>query len=321
MTAFRASRFGGLCAALTILVGCAVPQAALSPGSPAEQNGIGKAGHGSGDLIYAGIRHYIEVYSFPDGSYQETFTTKGFVNGMCSDSKGDVFVAAAPDEASKTGSGYVFEYAHGAKAPLATLNLPNRDVPFACSSDPATGNLAVTAQNSRNFAPSIAIYAKAQGTPTVYTSRFIGADPQAAYDESGDLFATSGGNVGVELLKGKHALTKITIATTLGGVTHVQWDGSDWALQSFLPTKHNGEKIFERIYRLQISGSSGKIAGLTRFDDWPEKDPGQSWIEDAQIVATPFSDIKFWAYPAGRKPTKIVHSSRSVKAITVSIGG
>lgn len=320
-TFLAAHRMIVLFTAASLLASCA-SQPGLAPGLSAQQRGPAKAERRSaGDLIYTGVAQYVEIYTFPAGEYKETFTIKGDVNGMCSDSDGNVFIAAAPSKTSKSKSGFVYEYAHAGKTPIAMLDLPGHGIPIACSSDPTTGNLAVTVQDSRDYAPSIAIYAKAAGTPKIYKTDAIGAYPQAAYDERGDLLATSGGNVAAELLKGKSKLQTITLAQTLGGVRHLQWDGAHWALQSFNALKHNREKVLERIYRVQISGSSGQVVGRTEFEPWLARDPGESWIADATIVATPFSSIYFWAYPAGGKPVKAIRSSHRVKAITVSDGG
>lgn len=267
--------------------------------------------------MYAGIKNHVAVYTFPDGTYQETLEITGFVTGMCSDSSGNVFMAAAPENASA--AGYVYEYAHGGTAPIATLNLPKGEAPVACSSDPATANLAVTLQKEHNFAPSVAVFAKAGGTPKIYTSRALGAFPQAAYDAGGNLFVTSGGNLIGELPKGQTSIQEITLSKTLADVSHAQWAGKYLTLQSEYVSAHNREKLFERVYRVQISGSAGKIVGTTAFVDWPEKDPGQSWIQGSAIVGTPYSKIILWAYPAGGQPTKIIHSSLRVKAVTVSV--
>jgi hypothetical protein len=270
--------------------------------------------------MYTGVAHYVAVYTYPAGALERTFTIKGNVNGMCSDSDGNVYIAAAPSKTSKSNGGFVYEYAHAGKTPIATLDVPGHGIPIACSSDPKSGNLAVTLQDSRDYAPSVAIYAKARGTPQIYKSEAIGAYPQIAYDASGDLLATSGGNVAAELLSGKGKLQTITLAQTLGGVRHLQWDGAHWALQSFNALKHNREKVIERIYRVQISGSSGVVVGRTTFEPWLARDPGQSWIAGTTMVATPFSSIYFWAYPAGGKPFKAIRSPNHVKAITISNG-
>lgn len=318
-TLLAAQRAFFLFVAASLLASCA-PPAGGAPGLFPQQRGLAKSDGGRGDLMYTGVAHYVEVYSYPAGELEQTFTIKGNVNGMCSDSDGNVFVAAAPSKTSKSKGGFVYEYAHAGKTPIATLDVPGHGIPIACSSDPASGNLAVTIQDSRNYAPSVAIYAKATGAPKIYKSDAIGAYPQVAYDQGGDMLATSGGNVAAELLKGKDKLQTITLAQTLGGVRHLQWDGAHWALQSFDALKHNREKILERIYRVQISGSSGHVVGRTRFEPWLARDPGQSWIAGTTMVATPFSSIYFWAYPAGGKPLKAIRSSQHVKAITISKG-
>jgi hypothetical protein len=307
---------------VAFLTGCSLAQPSLEP-STAAQQGAGASAHQMTptELLYAGIKHYVDVYSFPNAGRVRSFRSSGEIQAMCSDTKGDVFVAAAAPRASTAAGGFVYEYAPAKKGAVATLDLPKAQVPMACSSDPTTGNLAVTAQNKRDYAPGIAIYDDASGTPKFYRLDALGENPQAAYDDKGNLFATSGGDVGVELPAGKSAFIKITLAQTLGGVDHVQWDGTYWALQSFEHTRHNGENLFERIFRVKISGSNGKVVQVVSFDRWPEKNSGQSWIQNGTIAATPLSSIVLWAYPAGGKPTKIVHSNLGVKAITVSTGG
>ncbi|HYL28135.1 MAG TPA: hypothetical protein VEW74_09910 [Candidatus Nitrosotalea sp.] len=288
--------------------------------APAGPNGPGAsaAAHraASAALVYVGGKEVVDVFGFPGGSAQGSFNTVGAIRGMCSDANGNVYIATAP--ATKSGLGHIYKYAHGGTTPIATLDAPKRVVPIACSSDPTTGNLAVSEQNEHNFTPTVAIYANASGSPAILTSPDIGADPQLAYDNAGNLFATSGGNVGAELAQGASGLSKITLTKTFGGVSHVQWDGTAFALQSFGTLKHNGEKLFERIYRVTISGSTGKLSGTTKFLGWPEKNAGQSWIDGGTIVATPYSEMVFWNYPAGGKAILSVHTPNGGKAITVS---
>jgi hypothetical protein len=305
-----------LCAAASVLSACGALQSPLSPVSSAQYGAPGLSGHkAGGDLMYVGAKKVVEIYTFPAGIYQGAFDTQGLLSAMCSDSKGNVYIAV-----TDAGSGYVYEYSHGGVKPIATLDAPTRDVPISCSSDPISGNLAVTLQNSRDYAPSVAIYPKGAGTPKIYFSRVLGANPQAGYDDRGDLFATSGGNVAAELRAGKTRFVEISFSKTLGGVAHVQWDGTNMALQSFDYSTHNGEKIFERIFRLQISGTMAKIVGTSRFHNWSQKDAGESWIQGGEIAATPFGAIVLWAYPGGGKALKVIHPVHRGKAITVSIG-
>lgn len=273
----------------------------------------------SGDLLYVGGRDTVEIYTFPAGTYRESLETAGSLTGLCADTEGNVF-ATVSDASQGNETGYVYEYAHAGTKPIARLDVPKNDIPIDCSADSTTRNLAVTLQNSRTYAPSVAIYPKKAGPPQIYVSRALGANPRAGYDDRGNLFATSGGNVGAELAIGKSSFTTITLSQTLGGVAHVQWDGTYLALQSFDYLKHNREKLFERIFRLQISGSAGKIVSALHFHGWPEKDPGESWIQGGKIVATPSRQIAFWAYPAAGMPFKVLRRGRPGNAITVSLG-
>ncbi len=310
-----------LCAAASMLSACGTMQPTLSPlGSMQQSAPAFRYDKGGGDLVYAAAKQIVEIYSFPAGSYQGSFKTLGSVTGMCSDFKGNVFIAVTA-KASGQIAGFVYQYAHDGTKPIAVLATPGRNLPIACSSDPTTGNLAVTLQNRRNYAPSVAVYPKAAGTPKIYVSRALGANPQAGYDARGNLFATSGGNLIAELPAGKTRFVAITLNKTLGGVAHAQWDGTNIALQSFDYSKRIGEKIPERIFRLQFSGTTGKVVSTIRFHNWSQKDAGSSWIKGTQIVATPFGSIVFWAYPAGRKPLKVIHPVSRAKAITVSVGG
>ena len=317
-TSLWVRRAASFCALGILLAACGTSQPVLNL-PDAAQHRSGAQQNGSAALLYVGNKQSIEMYGFPSGVQRGSLHSPGIVRGMCSDSNGNVFVAAAPPKSSKSDSGSVYEFAHGGKAPIATLQAPKHDVPIACSSDSVTGNLAVTNQNSRNFTPSVSIYANAAGTPTVYTSRAIGANPQGGYDDSGNLFVTSGGNLGVLLPKGAADFTKITLTKTLGGVDHVQWDGTYFALQSFDALGHNGEKLFERVFRVQISGSTGRVVNATHFIGWPEANPGQSWIDGSTIVATPYDSISFWNYPAGGKAVKVIHPGHPGKAVTVSL--
>jgi hypothetical protein len=307
-----------LCAFSAAFSGCAGNPIQATPAVSAPQAAAHRAGHGGGDLLYVGAQREGTIYSYPGGSPIGTFGTSATIHGMCSDAKGNVFVVAGKNGAKPSAAGYVYEFAHGGTTPVATLNLPTREIPVSCSSDPGSGDLAVTSYDTRNFAPMIEVYAGASGTPATFTSRALGANPQAGYDADGNLFATSGGNLGVELVKGSAQLAKITFDQTLGGVDHVQWDGAHFALQSFQNSQHNKERLFEHIYRLQISGGHATILGSSNFKNWHAGEPGQSWIERNTLVATPGSSIALWKYPAGGQAYLVLHPAQASKAVTIS---
>jgi hypothetical protein len=311
-----------LSAVAATLAACGAAQPALNPAAPAQQSAPGQSQRKtSGDLIYVGGTHTVDVLTYPGLKSQGTFKTKGGVTGICSDSAGNVFVTQAAKKSSSDGTGYVDEYAHGGTTPIASLNVPQGEVPMDCASDPGTGNLAVTIQSSASYAPSVAIYAGGSGKPAVLTTDALGADPQCGYDASGNLLVTSGGNVAAMLAAGKKSFKTVTFDRLLGGVRHVQWDGTYWALQSFHVTHHNGEKLWERVFRLQVSGASAKVAGIVKFKNWPEKVSGSSWIDGDAIMATPYTELAFWKYPDGGKVTTKIRLSSHMAAVTVSTGG
>ena len=317
-TARRAACFGAVAA---ILSACSAAQPALTPPTAAQQSAHRGHAAGSGDLLYVGGNHVVEVYAYPDGTAAGSFKTPGAVSSVCSDTSGNVFVTELPKRNSPDGTGSVVEYAHGGTSPIASLTVPSGEMPMDCASDASSGNLAVTMQNSGSYAPTVAVYAGGSGKPAMYDSSVLGADPSCGYDAQGNLFVTSGGNVMAELAAGKKSFATITLNRTLGGVKHVQWDGTDLALQSFHVTHHNGEKLWERVFRVKVSGSSGKIVGISEFTGWSEKVSGGSWIDGDTIVATPFSNLSFYKYPDGGKPTKVIHLSSHMAAVTISIGG
>ncbi len=306
------------CALACALSGCTgLPQA--SSLASAQRQAASARDAASNDLLYVGAKKSIEVYTYPGGVYNDTITTPGSVQSMCSDAQGNVFLAAMSRQKGSGPTGNVYEYEHGGNSPISTLDLPRHEIPVNCSSDPTTGNLAVTSYDVRNFAPRVEIYANAGGKPQVLRNDALGANPQPAYDGHGNLFVTSGGNLAAVLPKGKQSLQEIRLNRTLGGVAHAQWDGKYFALQSFQPTRHPLEHTLVRVYRVKVSGSSGTIVGFSEFAKWRLKEAGQSWIQRGTLVATPQSDTRFFKYPAGGNPFMIITHATSMPAVTVSI--
>jgi len=84
------------------------------------------------DLLYITNVYTVTVYSYPGGKH--VGTPKHFYRpeSECADKNGDVFIA----------DGAIYEYAHGGKKPIETLD-PAPLSAQGCASDPTTGNLAV----------------------------------------------------------------------------------------------------------------------------------------------------------------------------------
>jgi hypothetical protein len=319
-TPIHALRYAArLCVLTAALAGCTGLPPSTSPVAPLQKALLARSAGSQTDLIYAGVKHRAIVFTYPGGAFDSTFRTPFLIQAMCSDAQGDVFVTAVVQSTSGAGTGYVYEYAHGTKSPVSTLDVPAHEIPVNCSSDPTTGNLAVTSYDVHNFAPLVEIYTGGSGEAKQYHSEELGANPQPAYDASGNLFVISGGNVAALLPKGKQKLEKIRLNETIGNVAHAQWDGKYFALQSYTATKHNGENISVRYFRVQISGTTGTIVGISDFINWHQKHAGQSWLQGDTVVATPGSSITFWKYPAGGKAFKVLHPTDPSQAVTVSL--
>ena len=137
-------------------------------------------------------RHLIRSYVFQLSKRYASrdayrfLTTRG---GLCSDRLGNVWVANASTE---SGEGYLVEYAHGGMTPIATLS-DTGESPVACSIDPSTGNLAAANCPDRDCASTVAIYARAQGTPTQIPTGPSMGDPfeYYTYDNSGNIFVAA----------------------------------------------------------------------------------------------------------------------------------
>jgi hypothetical protein len=316
----HALRYAACLSVLTVtLAGCTGLSPSTSPAATLDKALLARSAGSQTDLIYAGAKHRAIVLTYPDGAFEGTFRTPYLIQAMCSDAKGDVFVTAVVQPKSGEPAGYVYEYAHGTKSPVSTLDVPAHEIPVNCSSDPTTGNLAVTSYDVHNFAPLVEIYTGGSGEAKPYHSTALGANPQPAYDASGNLFVISGGNVAALLPKGKQQLEKIELNETIGNVAHAQWDGKYFALQSYTATKHNRENVNVHYFRVHVSGTTGTIAGISNFVNWRQKNAGQSWLEGATLVTTPGSSITFWKYPAGGEALKILHPSDPSQAVTVSL--
>jgi hypothetical protein len=233
------------------------------------------------------------VLSYPKGELVGSLDVG--TGGLCSDAAGDVFIT---NEAS------VVEYAHGGTVPIQTLNLSGGA--SGCGVDPATGNLAVTLASSSG---NVAVFQNAQGTPTLYQTDL---DTQfCGYDNEGNLFVdgfVSHGQFGFsELAKGSSSFTNITISPSPAAVPYqVQWDGKYISVEGIPQTRGVD------VYRLQISGSTAKIVGTTRFRG-VTRYASQSWIQGSKIFipdgvrgnGAKKTKVGVWGYPAGEKSVKV----------------
>jgi hypothetical protein len=245
------------------------------------------------DLLYISDEATADVYvfSYPKGKLMGTLTGFPEPQGECVDKKGDVFV-------TNFGKSVIIEYAHGGTSPIATLSDSGEYIE-GCSVDPTTGNLAVV-----DFEPSsgagnggVAVYAKAKGTPTVYTDPDLLLGYALGYDNKGNIFLDGvNGNRDfefAELPKGSSSFTTIPLSVTINTPGGVQWDGKHVAV---------GDATGGVIY--QTTGAGGKIVGSTTLTG---SDGVFQFFIDRNTVVGPdvfAANANFWSYPAGGAATK-----------------
>ncbi len=300
----------GCFVALALLAGCGGSPSAVD-GTSVALSTIARAAdsHGakswmqpqtsSGSLLYiTSGNEGVYVVSYPQGKLVGTLTGIDFPTGVCSDQHGNVFISAYYTED-------VIEYAHGGTSPIAKLE-DFGYYPFECAVDPTTGNLAVANGNSmQGTGGNVAIYSGAAGKPTFYTTLGV-VDLWCAYDSAGDLFV--GGFQGVygyelaEMAAGSSSFTTINLSISSASANGegMHWDGRYLAIVN--PTA----KV---VYRVQISGSTGRVAGTVPFTGLIGE-LGDDFVIDGSQIVMPFapkqdvSRVGLWKYPKGGKVGK-----------------
>jgi hypothetical protein len=266
------------------------------------------------DLVYVSDTYtvIVSVYSWY-GKLLGTLTGFGEPAGLCSDARGNVFVADVL-------ASEIAEYAHNGALRIKTLKDPGQE-PLACAVDPLTGNLAVTNEKSASSGPgSISIYLKAKGRPKIYSSPSLRYASFCGYDSRGNLFA-DGDDVDndfvlVELHKGGANLSTVKLNAHVGVPGAVQWDGK------YLTVADRGSDV---IYRAQVSGSMAKVQGQTKLSGIGYL-LDQSWISGNKVIAANIEsvsaetgDVLFYNYPAGGNPTKMFSGLKLPFGVTVSV--
>lgn len=269
----------------------------------------------SEDLLYVSDSDgQVDVFSYPDG--KQVGVLKGFSSpaGLCSDSKGDVYVV-------NTNLLNILEYKHGGKKVIATLN-DFGHYPFGCSVDPKSKNVAVANYSDTLLGPgSVSIFDGGKGVPhsyqdTAFTEYFF-----CGYDDRGNLFvdgADSGSyhTLFAELANGSSTLTSITLNKTIGYPGAVQWDGKYVAVQ---------DALSRIIYRFSIAGSTGTSMGSIHLKGDVDHLVTQFWVSGTTIVV-PFGtqprqahSVGFWSYPGGGKASSTFHVPNATELVGATI--
>ena len=311
-------RYASSIGAAALIAGCG-PSTAVPGAGSTTPSSVRVPRHGAGTtvptkLLYVsrnGSPGMVFVLTYPEGTVVQTLSGFFSPTGECVDHSGDVFVT----DTEQGGAGYVFEFAHGGSAPIATLDDPFQN-PLGCAVNPVNGDLALTS------ASGLAIFAHASGTPVKYTDPNFDHMRYDGYDPNGNLFVDGNVSSGefrfAELPYGGSKLMDISAPQSLREAGAVQWDGQYIAVQTLSP-----RPIAPLIERLHVYGSNASIVGTTRLVNHNESyEGGQYWIQGGNVMGPNRNNdaVSIWKYPAGGKPKKtIMNLGSAAWGITVSI--
>ncbi len=310
--------------AAVLLAGCGVLPLSLSKGQD-DATHVDRGGSWMlpeakrDDLLYVvdeGTRA-VSIYSYPHEKLVGTLTGFDYPTGDCVDKAGDVWIV-------DQGGDDVAEFAHGGMAPLQTLTLPGRGeiYPISCSSDQASGNLAIT-----SWYGGVYVYLQAQGTPKRYSAHWY-SNEDCAYDDNGNLYVDA--EVGnefyqqaalYELKKKASTLKRLHFRPGIGAfgwIGGLQWDGKQIAFgDRWNPASYDRSVIYQigqrgRAVR-EISSTKLVVDGLVN----------QFWIEGRTVIAPSYQpseggEVALYNYPAGGSPISSITGLDQPVAVAVS---
>lgn len=250
----------------------------------------------------------ISILSFPDRKPVAAITGIGFIDGICSDSSGNVWAAAYAQRRAN-----LYEFAHGSTTPLLHIILHNRQGAFGCAADPTTGNLAVLGGNSIDvlLAPA---YKKDLRYSLGYVTPF-----GAAFDAAGNLFfdgiqGSTAFFLFAELAKGAGKFQYLTVDKPTGVAGGIVWDGQYIAVQS---SGFSGRQSV--IYRVVVSGTTAHVVGSV--DAKGINRQATMAVHGGMLVAdrNRRPEILLWHYPSGGAAIGSLSGRYDYPGVTISI--
>lgn len=307
MNPFRPGRYLLGASAFALLAACSSGGSQIASTLPQSANGTGlSAGYGKAapsrtspnfhienDLLYVSDPATGDIYvqTYPRNKYVEALTGFYPAPGMCSDNKGNVWVAN-PTYAN------LVKFVHGGKKIVATLNDPGQ-YPVGCAINGNTGELAaVNGTTASGGAGSVSIYAKARGVPTVIPAFQHSA--YDGYDNNGNLFVDGSDGSESELgevVKGQNVVTQLT----LKGATLRTPGDMQYALGSLAVGDQGLNSTDSGIYRVRVSGSTAQVVGIVDLKNSDRIGPFVILGKRHRIICgdTTNGQVLVYDYPAG----------------------
>ena len=308
-------RFAPLGVAIGIaLAGCAGTGAGTSLPQPPGLQGI-KPDGSTGTLIYVS-EGGTNTVAMLTTAYKPAGKLGGLHDpaGLCADSSGDIWVVQSKQAK-------VLEYAHDNHKSIASVNDANATLPYGCSVDPMTGNLAVTSVNgAKGGGGAVLVYAGAKGAAKVYTSSTLAVAFFCAYDANGNLFVDGLDSnytfVLQELPAGATALQSVAIKGTIGYPGGIAWDGKYLVIGD---NAYAGGRS-TALDRLTVSGTTANIASTITLNGTCEVQQFAFAAGGTKVEAPDgcINKLFVFAYPAGGKATKTVNNMQFPTAVAVS---
>jgi hypothetical protein len=325
-----------ICVAAAILAGCGGSQPPTgAPGAVPQSTALAtRADRGtswmlpeakSDDLLYVSNfkRSEVDYFSYPAAKLVGKLSSLHDISGLCSDAAGNVWVVTQTNTL-----GTLVEYAHGGNQPIATLSIPGQD-PLGCTVDQSTGSLAVVHDVS-----DVSIYQNEQGSPQTYGDGDLGFVNSLTYDTNDDLFLYGSKLIGDsrlpvlgELPNGGTSFSNVTFHQRVLLKTFAQWYGKDILLSGItgITGRKDGRTETEKVWKVTVSQSGLKVAGVTSFDVVGKSGIGQSaWLQGTTLIQqdqTGGNEVYFFSFTAGGAPIKTIRNSPGGRwtSITISL--
>lgn len=306
-------------AAGALLFGCAGMQPPVAPPPGTAESGVGDVQGWmlpeaqSQTLLYVSASpNEVFVYSYPRPRLVGQLHFKEDVEGLCSDSEGNVWV---PLFDPATSSGKLVEYKHGSKRRIAALS--DNGFPSGCAIEPATGDLAVT-NSCIDYRGStcldygdVVIYTAAHGAGTLYEDPTMNDYGFCAYDNSGDLFVEgtddSGSFTLAELRKGQSTLQNVALSQSLTTPAGIQWHGRHLVIASA-----------STLYEFSVSHARATEVGSSPLKDTSEAVQFALQGNVAVVPGVQSYNIAYYRYPGGGTPSITILFFRAISA-TLSV--